>query len=165
MLMERTKPQVMSSNEINVLEVDYILANYTRKLNQESSFSPRSVASKEKSYQKPNPMTKISPLEKFSPEELMSKNLQKVQFINPSDEVFKEKVKIKQCQQNKTKIGKDSMVFPAGERVESSVGDITDMPEDEQNENWLRITKSIKRKHQLDKMDQVIVKWVKILWK
>ena len=68
----RVQPNKMRSDDTNVLEVDYILANYSRKLNE--SPSPRKLTKTDK----PNPMIKQSPLEKFTPEELMSKNLQKM---------------------------------------------------------------------------------------
>jgi hypothetical protein len=52
----------MVSDEVNTIEVDYILANYSRKINQ--SPSPR----KKTKQQKPNAMIKSSPLDKFTPE-------------------------------------------------------------------------------------------------
>lgn len=39
-LRERARPFVMESNETNVLEIDYILANYTRKINQNDDQLP-----------------------------------------------------------------------------------------------------------------------------
>jgi hypothetical protein len=40
-------------------------------------------------------------------------------------------IRVKKCQQNKTKIGRDSLILSLGERIESSVGDVEDMPEDD----------------------------------
>lgn len=49
-LRERARPHVMKSDEVNVIEVDYILANYSRKLNQSPS------PTKKTKQEKPNAM-------------------------------------------------------------------------------------------------------------
>ena len=74
-------------------------------------------------------------------------------------------IRVKRCQQNKTKIGRDSLILSLGERIESSVGDVEDMPEDDQNEKWLKIVKAIKLKNNFDKMEKVVGRWVQLLWK
>ena len=115
-MAKRNKPDYIdiSTNE-QVPEIDYIVANYTRKLTEVKKVKQDS----KKKIKSPRTPYK----------DLQNKKITSIQYVKPASEIEEcEKIKIKICQQNKSARKKsDHKLYSLGERLESSVGDLDEI--------------------------------------